>query len=152
MHMHWNWTLQKAVLLTVWGKKTRDDILCVRVYSTLVVSSYKRYLKLSWLKMCYFDVMFLIYGKGKVCTLTLKTDVCMVFEVLGNNLLKFIIRSSYQGIPLPNVKNIIKQVSILAFIVIFLSFNFRYYSIPNYFGSCFTICLLITKWESLKIP
>ncbi|KAL4226553.1 SRSF protein kinase 2 [Mactra antiquata] len=38
------------------------------------------------------------------------THVCMVFEVLGNNLLKFIIRSNYQGIPLPNVKNIIKQV------------------------------------------
>ncbi|XP_052779952.1 LOW QUALITY PROTEIN: SRSF protein kinase 1-like [Mya arenaria] len=38
------------------------------------------------------------------------THVCMVFEVLGNNLLKFIIRSNYQGIPLPNVKNIIRQV------------------------------------------
>lgn len=37
------------------------------------------------------------------------THVCMVFEVLGNNLLKFIIRSNYQGIPLKNVKNIIKQ-------------------------------------------
>ncbi|KAH3819608.1 hypothetical protein DPMN_121347 [Dreissena polymorpha] len=38
------------------------------------------------------------------------THVCMVFEVLGNNLLKFIIRSNYQGIPLPNVKNIMRQV------------------------------------------
>lgn len=38
------------------------------------------------------------------------THVCMVFEVLGNNLLKFIIRSNYQGIPIPNVKNIIRQV------------------------------------------
>ncbi|XP_041350045.1 SRSF protein kinase 3-like [Gigantopelta aegis] len=37
------------------------------------------------------------------------THVCMVFEVLGNNLLKFIIRSNYQGIPLPNVKTIIRQ-------------------------------------------
>ncbi|OXA38550.1 SRSF protein kinase 2 [Folsomia candida] len=35
--------------------------------------------------------------------------VCMVFEVLGNNLLKLIIRSNYQGIPLQNVKTIIKQ-------------------------------------------
>ncbi|XP_054279558.1 SRSF protein kinase 2-like isoform X2 [Macrosteles quadrilineatus] len=38
------------------------------------------------------------------------THVCMVFEVLGNNLLKLIIRSGYQGIPLENVKVIIKQV------------------------------------------
>lgn len=38
------------------------------------------------------------------------THVCMVFEVLGSNLLKLIIRSKYQGIPLPNVKLIIKQV------------------------------------------
>ncbi|KAK7001728.1 SRSF protein kinase 2, partial [Halocaridina rubra] len=38
------------------------------------------------------------------------THVCMVFEVLGHNLLKFIIRSNYQGIPLPNVKRIIHQV------------------------------------------
>ncbi|CAG5120632.1 unnamed protein product [Candidula unifasciata] len=38
------------------------------------------------------------------------THVCMVFEVLGNNLLKLIIRSNYQGIPLHNVKLIIRQV------------------------------------------
>ncbi|GBN81086.1 SRSF protein kinase 1, partial [Araneus ventricosus] len=38
------------------------------------------------------------------------THVCMVFEVLGHNLLKLIIRSNYQGIPLPNVKSIIRQV------------------------------------------
>ena len=36
--------------------------------------------------------------------------VCMVFEVLGNNLLKLIIKSNYHGIPLPNVKIIVKQV------------------------------------------
>ena len=34
----------------------------------------------------------------------------MVFEVLGHNLLKLIIRSNYQGIPLENVKSIIRQV------------------------------------------
>ncbi len=37
------------------------------------------------------------------------THVCMVFEVLGHNLLKFIIRSNYQGIPLDNVKVIMRQ-------------------------------------------
>ena len=42
--------------------------------------------------------------------LILGTHVCMVFEVLGHNLLKFIIRSNYQGIPLFNVKRIMKQV------------------------------------------
>lgn len=38
------------------------------------------------------------------------THVCMVFEVLGVNLLKLIIRSNYQGIPLGNVRTIIRQV------------------------------------------
>jgi hypothetical protein len=36
--------------------------------------------------------------------------VCMVFEVLGNNLLKLIIKSNYHGIPLENVRIIVKQV------------------------------------------
>uniref|UniRef100_U5EXW0 non-specific serine/threonine protein kinase n=1 Tax=Corethrella appendiculata TaxID=1370023 RepID=U5EXW0_9DIPT len=38
------------------------------------------------------------------------THVCMVFEVLGHNLLKLILKSNYRGIPLQNVKSIIKQV------------------------------------------
>lgn len=38
------------------------------------------------------------------------THVCMVFEVLGHNLLKLIIRSNYRGIPVRNVKCIIRQV------------------------------------------
>jgi hypothetical protein len=38
------------------------------------------------------------------------THVCMVFEVLGHNLLKLIIRSNYRGIPIANVKLITKQV------------------------------------------
>lgn len=37
------------------------------------------------------------------------THVCMVFEVLGYNLLKLIIRSNYQGIPNNSVKSIIRQ-------------------------------------------
>jgi len=41
------------------------------------------------------------------------TDVCMVFEVLGRNLLRLIIRSNYQGIPLPLVKSIIRQVYVV---------------------------------------
>uniref|UniRef100_A0A915J4I6 non-specific serine/threonine protein kinase n=1 Tax=Romanomermis culicivorax TaxID=13658 RepID=A0A915J4I6_ROMCU len=36
--------------------------------------------------------------------------VCMVFEVLGHNLLKLIIRSHYRGIPLNQVRVIIRQV------------------------------------------
>nr|XP_040024151.1 SRSF protein kinase 2-like isoform X9 [Gasterosteus aculeatus aculeatus] len=36
--------------------------------------------------------------------------VCMVFEVLGHHLLKWIIKSKYQGLPLACVKSIIKQV------------------------------------------
>jgi len=38
----------------------------------------------------------------------------MVFEVLGHHLLKWIIKSNYQGLPIPCVKSIIKQVSRLA--------------------------------------
>lgn len=38
------------------------------------------------------------------------SHVCMVFEVLGHNLLKLIIKSNYRGIPLKNVKCIIRQV------------------------------------------
>nr|CAD7401739.1 unnamed protein product [Timema cristinae] len=36
--------------------------------------------------------------------------VCMVFEVLGHNLLKLIIKSNYRGIPRQNVRSIIRQV------------------------------------------
>uniref|UniRef100_UPI0037E8B885 SRSF protein kinase 2 isoform X2 n=1 Tax=Semicossyphus pulcher TaxID=241346 RepID=UPI0037E8B885 len=36
--------------------------------------------------------------------------VCMVFEVLGHHLLKWIIKSNYQGLPLACVKSIIRQV------------------------------------------
>ncbi|XP_074063606.1 SRSF protein kinase 3 isoform X2 [Macrotis lagotis] len=36
--------------------------------------------------------------------------VCMVLEVLGHQLLKWIIRSNYQGLPLPCVKSIMRQV------------------------------------------
>uniref|UniRef100_A0A8D0H3Q6 non-specific serine/threonine protein kinase n=1 Tax=Sphenodon punctatus TaxID=8508 RepID=A0A8D0H3Q6_SPHPU len=38
------------------------------------------------------------------------SHICMVFEVLGHHLLKWIIKSNYQGLPLPCVKRIIKQV------------------------------------------
>ena len=37
-------------------------------------------------------------------------DMCMVFEVLGHNLLKPIIQSNYKGLPLSGVKWIIRQV------------------------------------------
>ncbi|XP_022421564.1 SRSF protein kinase 3 isoform X4 [Delphinapterus leucas] len=37
--------------------------------------------------------------------------VCMVLEVLGHQLLKWIIKSNYQGLPVPCVKSIVRQVS-----------------------------------------
>ncbi|KAG8513831.1 SRSF protein kinase 3, partial [Galemys pyrenaicus] len=37
-------------------------------------------------------------------------DVCMVLEVLGHQLLKWIIKSNYQGLPVPCVKSIVRQV------------------------------------------
>lgn len=36
--------------------------------------------------------------------------ICMVFEVLGHNLLKLILKSNYRGIPLSNVRSITRQV------------------------------------------
>lgn len=42
--------------------------------------------------------------------LNLIPDVCMVFEVLGHHLLKWIIKSNYQGLPVRCVKSIIRQV------------------------------------------
>lgn len=38
------------------------------------------------------------------------THICMVFEVLGHNLLKLILKSNYRGIPRNNVRTIIRQV------------------------------------------
>ncbi|XP_067913331.1 SRSF protein kinase 1-like isoform X2 [Heterodontus francisci] len=38
------------------------------------------------------------------------SHVCMVFEVLGHHLLKWIIKSNYQGLPINCVKSIIRQV------------------------------------------
>lgn len=38
------------------------------------------------------------------------THICMVFEVLGMSLLQLIVQSGYQGLQLPVVKAIIKQV------------------------------------------
>lgn len=38
------------------------------------------------------------------------SHVCMVFEVLGHHLLKWIIKSNYQGVPLLCVQTIIRQV------------------------------------------
>ena len=37
--------------------------------------------------------------------------MCMVFEVLGMTLLKPVVKSNYKGLPVPVVKNIIKQVN-----------------------------------------
>lgn len=37
-------------------------------------------------------------------------DVCMVLEVLGHQLLRWIIRSNYRGLPLPCVRSILRQV------------------------------------------
>lgn len=65
------------------------------------------------LKMHYITVALLLLEKldGMMAMfLYFLLDVCMVFEVLGYNLLKMIIRSNYQGIPIGSVKSIIRQV------------------------------------------
>lgn len=42
--------------------------------------------------------------------LTVCSDMCMVFEVLGCHLLKPIVQSNYKGLPIYAVKSITKQV------------------------------------------
>ena len=51
-------------------------------------------------------------GGGCACSCVALTaqDMVMVFEVLGSNLLRPIIRSNYKGISIPAVKWIVKQV------------------------------------------
>lgn len=41
------------------------------------------------------------------------THICMVFEVLGKSLLHLIVQSSYHGLPVPVIKAIIRQVSLM---------------------------------------
>lgn len=59
----------------------------------------------------FFSIMQYSLISLSTCPWPIYSDVCMVFEVLGRNLLKLIIRSNYQGIPLQNVKFIIRQVT-----------------------------------------
>ena len=76
-----------------------------------------------------------------ICSIS-GTHVCMVFEVLGHNLLKFIIRSNYQGIPLYNVKRIMKQVSLILQLTIrikLLTFRGRVQSLQLQSTSILTI-------------
>ncbi len=47
----------------------------------------------------------------------------MVFEVLGHNLLKLIIRSGYHGIPIENVRTIIRQVYLFFAYIILRSYS-----------------------------
>lgn len=53
------------------------------------------------------------------------SDICMVFEVLGHHLLKWIIKSNYQGLPLLCVKQIILQVSFISLIYFSTNFAFK---------------------------
>jgi len=50
----------------------------------------------------------------------------MVFEVLGHNLLKLIIRSNYQGIPMRSVKAIIRQVSLNEYMSVVVMFRHEF--------------------------
>lgn len=51
--------------------------------------------------------LFILYIK-----INLFIDICMVFEVLGSNLLDLIKYYNYEGIPIPVVKSICKQILI----------------------------------------
>ncbi|XP_049818536.1 SRSF protein kinase 3-like [Aethina tumida] len=57
----------------------------------------------NWIKIVQLLKYFKIKGQNGIHT-------CMVFEVVRPNLLKLIINSYYQGIPLANVRSIMRQV------------------------------------------
>ena len=78
-------------------------ILCLFIYN-VSSSAEKHYMALIGVSAYSYSIPKLLLFLNKV------TDVCMVFEVLGRNLLRLIIRSNYQGIPLLLVKSIIRQV------------------------------------------
>lgn len=67
-------------------------------------------------------------------------DVCMVLEVLGHQLLRWIIRSNYTGLPLPCVKSVLRQVLCSPFIHLklpsqsFTSDVFFFFSAPHRHG------------------
>ena len=68
-------------------------------------------LKIMYVVCTILILRFLSYvNLCKFVALNRHADVCMVFEVLGHNLLKLIIRSNYQGIPVQNARKIVKQV------------------------------------------
>ena len=56
------------------------------------------------------------------------THICMVFEVLGSNLWRLILKTDNEGIPIDNVKTIMRQVNYNNLI-----FS-TYQSSINYFG------------------
>ena len=60
------------------------------------------------------------------------THVSMVFEVLGDNLLKLIIKTNYKGMELGLVKRITKQVSNLYLLRITSSFSRRIFITSDY--------------------
>lgn len=53
------------------------------------------------------------------------THICMVFEVLGISLLQLIVQNGYQGIPIPMVRTVVRQVSqaIITVSLVFTNFE-----------------------------
>jgi len=64
------------------------------------------------LSLCTTEKSVLSYCEFRVNFLMIISmlDVCMVFEVLGQNLLALIIKSNYRGIHIDNVRLIMRQV------------------------------------------
>ncbi len=57
--------------------------------------------------------VFLWFINHRLCPWLLDlSDVCMVLEVLGHQLLKWIIKSNYMGLPMVCVKSILRQVGL----------------------------------------
>lgn len=81
-----------------------NDFKISGVNGELIMNSRDRSIRSVYILCLY------IIGNILFCIFLLGTHVCMVFEVLGHNLLKLILKSNYRGIPLRNVKSIIRQV------------------------------------------
>lgn len=86
---------------TVWVSKL-DETVSLTGFGTFVEHD----------DIVFISVAVLVwFNDHRLCPWLLDfSDVCMVLEVLGHQLLKWIIKSNYMGLPMVCVKSILRQV------------------------------------------
>ena len=75
----------------------------------------------------------------------------MVLEVLGHQLLKWIIKSNYTGLPLPCVKSILKQVLFLFHVPTHLHLNIRIQSVDLGGKGNIFLCYVVVVYNYCRL-